>query len=74
MDFETEAIPTIEAIIKRCGMTYTGLAPFVGVSATTLRHALATGILPDRYNARRAIVDFACRNANAKSRAELRIV
>ena len=70
---DSEVVATISAIMARLGLTMSEASAFANTSSATLRYSIATGTLPGREAPRRAIRDFAMRNANARSRAEIKL-
>jgi hypothetical protein len=67
-------IQSLTAIMGRAHVHYSGVAYACGVSPATVRHVLATGRMPSRSNARRALEDFVKKNEHAASRSDLRFV
>lgn len=71
---EHTIIQTLTTIMSRAHVHYSGVAYVCGVSPATVRAVLATGALPRRSQARRALEDFVRKNQDAASRGDLRFV
>lgn len=71
---EHTIVEALTAIMGRAHIHYSGVAYACGMSPATVRHILASGRLPGRSNARRAIEDFVKKNEHATSRSDLRFV
>lgn len=74
MGNDTEIVHRLRAIMDVAHISYTELGAGAGVAPSTVRHALATGNLPDRSVPRTRLVQFADTNRGARRRADLRFV
>lgn len=70
-DEESRAVRAIQNIAALPGVNYGAIAVATGTSPATVRVVLLTGRLPTRPNSRRALLDFAARNAAARDRRDL---
>lgn len=68
---EAATVRIIQAIAMMPGCNYSAIAIAAGTSPATVRAVLFTGRLPRREHARRSLVDFAQRNAEARERRQL---
>jgi hypothetical protein len=72
---DDEIVAQLRAIMERVDMpSYVTLAAAIGASPTTVRLALLTGRTPAQREARAKFRAFIERNADAKTRSELRFV
>lgn len=71
---DAEIVEKLRGICARAHANYTDAAVAAQVSPGTMRHTLATGEMPLRSRARRQIAAFVARNADVRSREDLRFV
>ena len=67
-------IQALMKIMDRAHVHYSGVAYASGLSPATVRHVLASGRMPSRSNARRALEHFVKKNEQAACRSDLRFV
>jgi hypothetical protein len=67
-------VQSLVDIMQRTGIGYTELGAAAGVSPTTIRFALESNRLPKRQHAVKQLAAFIERNAEARTRSDLRFV